>query len=77
MMRLAPALAKRPSLWPAALRALARFAPDRWWSRPPFLPLPSAGLLAFRSEAMHGDRSAVPSASEVIIWLEWCRSQPG
>ena len=70
-------MALRPRLWPVALRQLRRFAPRRWWLRPPFLPWPDAGLAAFRSETMYGDKAAVPAPSDVVTWLEWCRAQPG
>ena len=69
------ALAARPRLWLAALVALARFAPDGWWRRPPFLPLPRPGLARFRSETMYGDPDTVPLPADLVVWLEWCRAQ--
>ena len=41
-------LAVRPWLWPTALRQLRNFAPDGWWRRAPFLPIPDRALLEFR-----------------------------
>ena len=74
-MRSARAIAARPRLWPTALVELARFAPDGWWRRPPFLPLPRPGLVRFRSETMHGDPGAAPSPADLVLWLEWCQAQ--
>ena len=71
----ARAVAARPRLWPTALVALVRFAPDGWWRRPPFLPLPRPGLTRFRSETMYGDPDAGPAPADVVVWLEWCRAQ--
>lgn len=69
------ALVVRPRLWSTAAVEFARFAPNGWWRRPPFLPLPPAGLAGFRAETMYGDPAAEPSRSDVIVWLEWCRAQ--
>ena len=75
VLRAVLAAAARPRLWPIALTQLGRFAPDRWWRRPPFLPLPQAGLARFRAETMYGDCTAAPSTADVVTWLEWCRVQ--
>ena len=71
----ARAVAARPRLWPTAVVQLVRFAPDRWWRRPPFVPLPQPDLVRFRSETMYGDPAQAPSPADVVVWLEWCRSQ--
>ena len=71
----ARAAAARPRLWPTALVELARFAPDGWWRRPPFLPLPRPGLTRFRSETMYGDPDDGASAGDLVVWLEWCHAQ--
>ena len=55
------AVAARPRLWPTAVAQMVRFAPDRWWRRPPFVPLPGPDLVRFRSEAMYGDPAQAPS----------------
>lgn len=75
VLRATGALAARPRLWPTALVQMARFVPDRWWRRPPFLPLPPVELVRFRSEAMYGDAQASPSPADMVAWLEWCRAQ--
>jgi len=74
-LRSARAVAARPRLWPTAMALLLRFAPDRWWGRPPFAPLPPTDLLRFRSETMYGDPARTPSPEDLAVWLEWCRAQ--
>ncbi len=69
------ALATRPRLWPTALVQAARFAPRRWWRRPPFVPVPTGELTRFRSETMYGDPRVPPSLNDIVVWLEWCRAQ--
>lgn len=75
VIRSARAVAVRPRLWPTAVAQLARFAPDRWWRRPPFIPLPAPELTGFRSETMYGDPDIPPSPADIVVWLEWCRTQ--
>ena len=75
VIRSASAVAARPRLWPTAVAQLARFAPDRWWLRPPFIPLPAPELTGFRSETMYGDPDIPPSPADIVVWLEWCRTQ--
>ena len=74
VVRATRALATRPRLWPTALVQMARFAPDRWWRRPPFVPLPTVELARFRSETMYGDAQVPPSPADIVVWLEWCRA---
>jgi len=61
-------LVLRPGLWPT----LARFVPPRWWARWPPLPLPPAGFLRFRMEAMYGPGGAL-DGDDLVRFLEWCR----
>lgn len=68
------AVAARPHLWPIALRQLFVLAPSGWWRRRPFLPLPDRRYLAFRLETMYGDAGAAPSGTDVVTYLEWCRT---
>ena len=75
VLRSARAVAVRPRLWPTALAQLARFAPDRWWRRPPFIPLPAPELTRFRSETMYGHPDIPPLPADIVVWLEWCRTQ--
>ena len=66
-------LAVRPWLWPTALRQLRNFAPDGWWRRAPFLPIPDRALLEFRGTTQYGDPNHAADADDLLAWLEWCR----
>ena len=63
----------RPHLWMTALRQYARAVPDRWWVRPPFLPLPDRDYVRFRLETAYGVDPS-PTATDVVRYLEWCRA---
>jgi hypothetical protein len=67
------AVAARPALWPTALRQARRLAPTRWWTRPPFLPLPAPSYLRFRLVTQYGDPTHRPQADDVVRYLRWCR----
>lgn len=71
------ALARKPALIPTALRQALRLAPKRWWATWPYLPVPSAAYMQFRSETLSGNPDELPSADELVVWLEWCRSMRG
>jgi len=66
------AVARRPRLWLPAIRQFLRAVPSRWWSRPPFLPLPDRAYLRFRVETAYG--TATPRVADVVRYLEWCRT---
>ena len=71
------ALASRPSLWPTALRQLARMTPPRWWTRRPFLPIPDADYLRFRMETQYGpapESAGVMQPDDVVVYLRWCQA---
>ena len=68
-------LAVRPWLWPTALRQLRNFAPDGWWRRAPFLPIPDRALLEFRVTTQYGDPNHAADADDLLAWLEWCRAE--
>ena len=71
------AIAIRPTLWLTTAAAIVRLAPQRWWTRPPFLPVPHSDYLRFRTlTALGGDGSAAPTADDLIQWLQWCRHWP-
>jgi hypothetical protein len=71
---MAKAVLRRPDLWWAALGALGRLAAPGWWRSPPHLPLPDRRLWAFRMVTAYGSPDASPEPSDVISYLEWCRS---
>ena len=64
------ALARRPLLWPTALRQARAMAPSGWWRRRPFLPVPTADYLALRAVTQYGDAGRAPAAVDVIAYLE-------
>jgi hypothetical protein len=73
----AGAVVRRPRLWPAAVGLLVRTARRQWWRRRPFLPVPSASYAQFRLLTQYGDTDAIPTAEDVVSYLEWCRDWPG
>ena len=68
------ALARRPQLVPVALRQARSLAPQRWWAKRPWLPIPSRDYMRFRNVTLSGDEDALPTADDIIVYLEWCRS---
>lgn len=69
----AGAVARRPDLWPTALRQARRTAAPGWWRRPPFLPVPSEEYLGFRLLTQYGSTDAAPDPGDVVDYLAWCR----
>lgn len=66
------AVAGRPRLWRPALRQALRLAPRRWWRHRPFLPLPPAAYLDFRSVTAYGGSGTAPLVPEdVCTYLAW------
>jgi hypothetical protein len=72
----AVAVLVRPSLWVTAVRQIVRLAPERWWQRRPYLPLPDADYLAFRLTTMYGGEGRAPEPADVVAYLTWCRAWP-
>ena len=70
-----PVLLPRPWLWSTAVRQAARFAPDGWWRRAPFLPVPDRALLEFRGTTQYGDPDRAADGDDLVAWLEWCRAE--
>lgn len=71
------AVLRRPDLWWAALGALRRQAVPGWWRTRPYLPVPDPRLWDFRMVTAYGSTDADPQATDVISYLEWCRSTKG
>jgi hypothetical protein len=67
------AVARRPSLWPVALRQAGRMAPSGWWRRRPFLPLPDPAYLRFRLQTQYGGAGRSAEPADVVAYLNWCR----
>ncbi len=76
-MGMARVVLRRPPLWFAALAALRRMAAPGWWRRSPFLPVPDPRLWDFRMVTAYGRADADPQPSDVISYLQWCRSTVG
>ncbi len=73
VLRAVGAVAARPSLWPTALRQAVRLAPTRWWTRPPFVPLPARSYLRFRLLTQYGDPNHPAEPEDLVRYLRWCR----
>jgi hypothetical protein len=68
------AVARRPSLWPTAVRQVRVLAEPGWWHRRPFLPMPAPGYLRFRLQAAYGgDGDRLPDPDDLVTYLHWCR----
>jgi hypothetical protein len=67
------AVARRPHLWGEALRSLIALAPDRWWTRRPFVPAPEPSYLAWRTATAYGSPDATIDPDDVVAYLEWRR----
>lgn len=67
------AVVRRPGLWATAIGQIFRLAPNGWWHRAPFLPIPDARYLRFRMETQYGDAMHRPAADDMITFLVWCR----
>jgi hypothetical protein len=68
------AVAVRPVLWTTALRQWGRMVPRRWWTRPPFLPVPDRAYIRFRMETAYGASSPHGGrADDLLAYLRWCR----
>jgi hypothetical protein len=72
-LRVAGAVLRRPRLWSTAVRQIARLTPDGWWRRRPFLPVPDAAYLRFRSTTQYGGTGRPPTHEDVLDYLAWCR----
>ena len=75
--RVAGAIARRPRLWPTAVRQWRRTTPRGWWRQRPFLPVPRGDYLRFRMvTAYGGDGTHPPEPHDLVAYLEWCRAWP-
>ncbi len=64
---------RHPRVIPALLGLGWRIRRRDWWRRPPFLPLPPAGYLAWRAETAWGDPGATGPDDLVVRYLHWTR----
>lgn len=63
----------RPNLWGTALTQLIRLIPRRWWSRAPFLPVPTREYLRFRAITQYGDATHSIKVVDVLSYLNWLK----
>lgn len=61
----------RPRLWWPLVVVGRRFIPNRWWTYPPFLPVPPREYVQFRMVTMYGDPHAVPSIDDLEQFVLW------
>lgn len=74
---MAVAVISHPSLWITAIRQVRILAPNGWWRRAPYLPLPDAEYLRFRMVTAYGGEGVgQPTKSDVVTYLRWCRAWP-
>ena len=64
----------RPWLWAIAIGAMFALAPERWWARKPFLPIPDADVIKWRKATAYGSSSAAMTPHDVVSYLEWRRT---
>lgn len=62
----------RNHLWGVALVQAHRFTRSKWWTKAPYLPLPSPSYWEFRMESIYGNSQELPSKDDLIAYLEWC-----
>ena len=66
LARAGAAVARRPGLWPVAVRQAALL-------RAPGRLTPAPDYLAFRLVTQYGAADARPSGADVVSYLRWCR----
>jgi hypothetical protein len=53
------------------------FRRRRWWTQPPFLPVPDRTYLRWRMYTAYGDDRAVPPIDDVVRFARWRRETMG
>ena len=67
---------KNPRPASALVRVGWRFRSRDWYSRFPFLPLPSREYMRWRMYTAYGDERAVPPADDVVRYARWAVRKP-
>ena len=65
------AVLRRPDLWITAASTMVALAPDRWWARPPFLPIPNEELVNWRMTTAYGSADTALDEGDLVTYLEW------
>jgi hypothetical protein len=73
MIRVIAVVAAHPRLWSTAVGQGWRLVPNRWWTRAPYLPVPSRAYLQFRLVTQYGETSHRTEPDDVLNYLRWCR----
>ena len=74
VVRVGVALLAHPHLIGTAVRQAATLVPQKWWASGTRLPFPRDDYMKFRATTLSGNPNEEPSAHDVIVYLEWCRS---
>jgi hypothetical protein len=61
----------RPALAVALIRTAWRFRRNGWYTRFPFLPLPSMIYVRWRMHTAYGDHNAVPPVQDIVNYALW------
>ncbi len=63
----------RPRLALDLVRMVWAFRAHRWYTRPPFLPVPPRSYMRWRMSTAYGDEDAVPPVEDVVRFATWRR----
>ena len=77
LIRLTSRALLNPRLALDLLRTAWAFRRQRWYARPPFLPLPDRTYLEWRMYTAYADEHAVPPAGDVVRFARWRRETMG
>ena len=75
--RLAGRAILSPRLGVDLLRTVWAFRARRWWTRPPYLPLPDRTYLRWRMYTAYADEDAIPPLEDVVRFARWRRQTMG
>jgi hypothetical protein len=64
-----------PSLARDLIRVAWAFREREWYSRWPFLPLPSRAYVRWRMYTVYGSEDAVPPVSDIVRYARWVTRQ--
>lgn len=70
-LRLAARAVVNPPLAADLLRVAWRFRANGWYTRFPFLPLPSRKYVRWRMHTAYGDEEHMPSMAELEAYVRW------
>lgn len=73
MVRLTLRAVVNPRLALDLLRLAWAFRANRWYRRPPYLPVPPKEYVRWRMYTAYGDEEAIPPAEDIIRFATWRR----